>query len=147
MVAGWNDEMFAAFPTRRQYRIQIGKRLFLIKGLTRGKFRRWFDEQGYEFGFRSAENYMSEALKHYTHTKTFSYSPIPKTDEVHEATAKKKSEFSNSTYQFILSGLTPEEIQRLKLLRKTEERIKAHAAVIQALQPWLKGDRCARPTT
>jgi len=147
-VARWNDEMSAFFPTRRKYRIQIGKLLVQIKWLKgHGNFRSWFDEQGYEFGFRSAENYMSEALEYCRNTKNFSYSPMRKTDEVHEATAKKTAELDNKTYQFILYGLTSEEIQRLKSLRKTEERGKAHAAVIQALQPWLKGDRSAHHTT
>jgi len=148
MIEVWNEEMNSEFPTRRQVRIQIGKRLYLIKGVKKhGKFRRWFDEQGYEFGFRSAEKYMQEALEHYqkNNTNNSSYSPEPKTDEVHEVTAEKEAEFNSAyTYAFILFDLTPEEIQRLKLLRKSEERVNAHAAVIQALQPWLRGERVAQ---
>jgi hypothetical protein len=141
MVEDWNDQLHSVFPTWREIRIHIGKRLFLIKSLCgHGKFRRWFNEQGYDFGFRSAEKYMCEALEYYkkSNTNNYSYCPVPLTDVVHEATAKKKAEFDGTTYQFILSGLTPEEVQRLKLLRETAERVKAHAAVITALQPWLR---------
>jgi|SRR5580704_999441 hypothetical protein len=144
MVETWKDEMFAEFPTRQAVRIHIGKRLALIKWEQGyGNFRRWFDEQqGFEFGWRSAEKYMREALDHYkTNTNNSSQPLEPKTDEVHEKTAEQKAKFDSYSYAFILYDLTPEEKQRLKNLRKTEERVKAHAAVIKALQPWLTGER------
>jgi hypothetical protein len=141
MLAVWTDEMSAKFPTRREVRIHIGRRLALIKWEQgHGNFRRWFNEQpGFEFGFRSAQKYMREALDHYRpNTNISACFLVPKADG---ETAREKAE--RYTYAFTLYDLTPEEIQRLKLLRKTEERVKAHTAVIEALQPWLRGERDA----
>jgi hypothetical protein len=84
---------------------------------------------------------MKEALAHYRNPKsnTINYSFSPKTDVVQAVTANKKAEFDS----FVLHGLNAEEIQRLRNLRKSAERIEAEAAVIKPLQPWLRGGRIA----
>lgn len=146
MVEDWNADMYSKFPTYEQLRISIGKRLIQIKWLQgHGKFRRWFDAQHFQFDIRSAQNYMSEAKEYYTNpnTNNSSYSPVPRMDGVHRATAKKKAEFARSTFSLTIYGLSPKEIQRLRDLRKTEDRAKLNAVVIKSLQPFLKGKRVA----
>jgi hypothetical protein len=88
---------------------------------------------------------MKEALAHYRNPKsnTNNYSFSPKTDVVHAVTANKKAEFDGTVYSFVLHDLNAEEIQRLRNLRKSAERIEAEAAVIKPLQPWLRGERIA----
>ena len=151
MIAIWNDEMHAQFPTHQQVRRSIGKRLFLIKGMIKqksghGHFQRWFRAQHFHFGLRSGQKYMDEALEHYRKPKANNYSLLPVTDEVHAATAKKQAEFDKTTFNLTLH-LPANEVRRLRALRKTDERVKLEAAVITAIQPWLKGKRVAsRPT-